>query len=352
MKTSWNFKLVRKKDLTLTLNPNHIFYFFVCVYVLTVHRVVVTEPINEKGIEHLEKMGVEVIELLPGSTLEDLLNISGEYEALITRGGIKITRELMDKSPNLKVVGVHGIGCDHVDLEAAQEKGITVCNTPDALTVTVAEMAMALILAILRKIVSADKAVRKGEWNRKYGDLIGMELAGKTVGIIGLGRIGRATAERVQAFGARVIYWSRTRKIQVEKTTGFQWREFEDLLKESDIISLHIPGTPGTYHLIGEKEMAMMKDGVRIVNTARGRVIDEEALIKCLGSGKVASAGLDVFEEEPLNPQSPLCKLDNVVLTPHLGASNIEGMERMALQVADSVFKVLRGGSPDYPVVI
>jgi len=319
---------------------------------MSMFKIVITEPINEKGVEYLKENEVHVIELQPGSSQKDLLRLSKEYDALITRGGVKISREVLEKSPKLKVVGVHGIGCDHVDLDAAREKGIIVCNTPDALTVTVAEMTIGLILSVLRNIVSADKAVRTGEWNRKYSDLIGFELSGKTVGIIGMGRIGQATAERLRALGARIIYWSRTRKEQIENAFGFEWREFNELLAQSDIISLHIPGTPNTHQLIGKQEFNEMKNGVIIVNTARGKVIDEKALIECINSGKIASAGLDVFENEPLSPDNPLCKLDNVVLTPHLGASNHEGMERMALQVADCVLKSLKGEIPDNPVVI
>ena len=251
-----------------------------------------------------------------------------------------------------KVVGVHGIGCDHVDLKAARELGKVVCNTPDALTVTVAEMTLALTLATIRRVVSADKAVRKGEWNRKYDDLIGVELAEKKVGIIGMGRIGTATAKRFQAFEAKIIYWSRTRKPKLEKKYGFKWVQLDDLLKESDIISLHIPATSETYHMIGEKEIGLMKPSVRLINTARGRVIDEKALINALRERNIAAAGIDVFENEPLEPTNPLCYLDNVILTPHLSASNIEGMQRMAMQVAESVLSVLNGGSPANPVII
>jgi phosphoglycerate dehydrogenase-like enzyme len=179
----------------------------------------------------------------------------------------------MKANPRLKVVGVHGVGCDHVDLVAASELGKTVCNTPDALTVTVAEMALALTLALLRKVVAADKAVRKNEWSRKYSDLIGAEQIGK------------------------------------------------------------------------------IKDEVYIINTARGRVIDEKALIKALQSGKIKAAALDVFEKEPLSTNSPLCRMDNVILTPHLGASNIEGMQRMALQVAEGVLKSIQGKDPKNRVV-
>lgn len=316
------------------------------------YTIVVTEPINERGIHFLEREGVNVVCLQPGSDENDLLKIIEQVDGLITRGSIKITREMMERSKRLKVIGVHGIGCDHVDLKVAKELSKVVCNTPDALTVTVAEMALALTLATIRRIVSADKAVRKGEWNRKYRDLIGVELAEKIVGIIGMGRIGAATAKRFQAFKANIIYWSRTRKSDLEKKYGFRWVQLDDLLKESDIISLHVPATSETYNLIGEREISLMKPGVRLINTARGKVIDEKALIKALREGNIAAAGIDVFENEPLEPTNPLCYMDNVILTPHLSASNIEGMQRMAIQVARGVLAVLEGGYPANPVVI
>jgi D-3-phosphoglycerate dehydrogenase len=303
------------------------------------------------GVEYLKEKNVNVIELPPGSTEETLAIYISEADGLITRGSIKIQRELMESNPRLKVVGVHGIGCDHVDLRAAKELGKTVCNTPDALTVTVAEMAMALTLALLRNVVASDKAVRKDQWSRKYSDLIGVELARKKVGIIGLGRIGQATAKRMQAFNAEVLYWSRTRKPESEQKYNYKWRELVDLLKESDIISLHIPSTKETRKIIGPNEIKIMKDGVYIVNTARGKVIDEKALIEALRDGKVKAAALDVFESEPLSHDSPLCSMDNVILTPHLGASNVEGMQRMALQVAEGVLLTIQGKEPENRVV-
>ena len=313
--------------------------------------VIVTEPINQKGVEYLRERNVEVIELPPGSKEDTLEQYIAEADGLITRGSVKITRLLMENNPRLKVVGVHGIGCDHVDLPAAKELGKVVCNTPDALTVTVAEMAMALTLALLRNIVSADKAVRKGEWSRKYSDLIGAELAGKNVGIIGLGRIGEATAHRMKAFGAEIGYWSRTRKPEKEEEYGFKWMNLDELVTWSDIISLHIPATKETTKLITAEHIDQMKNGVYIVNTARGKVIDEEALIKALHSGKIRGAALDVFTNEPLSTTSPLCLMDNVILTPHLGASNLEGMQRMALQVAESVLRAINGEEPANRVV-
>ena len=313
--------------------------------------VVVTEPINEVGVEYLRAEGVDVVELPPGSTEETLMEMIEGVDGLITRGSIKITREMMEKSRRLKAVGVHGIGCDHVDLGAARELGKVVCNTPDALTVTVAEMTMAIMLSAIRRIVAADKATRRREWNRKYGDLIGNELAGKTVGIVGLGRIGTATARRVKAFDADVVYWSRTRKPDAEKEMGIRWMELDELLGASDVVSLHLPGTPETRRLIGEREIGLMKDGVILVNTARGRVVEEAALTEALESGKIKAAALDVFEVEPIEANNPLLEMDNVILTPHLGACTLEGMMNMAVQVAEGVLKAMRGERPDNPVV-
>ena len=313
--------------------------------------VIITEPMNSKGIHFLREKGVNVIELPPGSTQDTLAEMISDADGLITRGSIKITRELMEYSPRLKVVGVHGIGCDHVDLPAAKELGKVVCNTPDALTVTVAEMAMAMTLALLRNIVSADKAVRNDQWKRKYGDLIGIELSGKKVGIIGMGRIGAATAKRMKAFGAEISYWSRTRKQGIENEEGYRWMELEDLCKDMDILSLHVPATPETRKIISAELIDSMKEGVLIVNTARGKIIDEKAMIEALKTGKIKAAALDVFENEPLSTTSPLCSMDNVILTPHLGASNLEGMQRMSQQVAEGVLKAIKGETPDNPVV-
>ena len=314
--------------------------------------VVVTEPIHQAGVDYLVEKGVEVIQLPPGSDIEALGEVAPRADGLITRGSIKVTREIMASSPRLKAVGVHGIGCDHVDLEAAADLGKVVLNTPTALTETVAEMALALMLSMTRRVVSADKAVRAGEWSRKYGDLRGVEVMGKTVGLIGLGKIGTATARRLKPFGVDLVYYSRTRKEDVEEELGMEWASLEELLRRSDIISLHVPHNAETYHMLSSAEFEMMKDGVYIVNSARGKIIDQEVLVDALKSGKVAGAALDVFEVEPLPQGDPLASMDNVILAPHLGASSQEAMWRMATQVADGVFKVLNGERPDHPVVI
>ena len=312
--------------------------------------VVVTEPIHPAGIQLLEEARVDVVQLPPGSDEAALMEEAPRADALITRGGIRVTREMMASS-RLRVVGVHGVGCDHVDLQAAKELGKVVFNTPSALTETVAEMALALMLALTRRLVSADRAVRAGEWTRKYGDLIGSELMGKTVGIIGMGRIGSAVARHLKPFRVELLYFDVVERPELEAELGLRRVELDTLLGMSDIITLHTPLTPQTRGLISRREFTLMKDGVYIVNTARGKIIEQQPLIEAMESGKLAGAALDVFEEEPLDPGDPLASMDNVVLTPHLGASSREAMRRMAVEVAEGIIEVLRGGTPRSPVV-
>lgn len=314
--------------------------------------VVVTEPIHPAGIQLLADAGVEVVQLPPGSDEATLMEVAPGVDAFITRGSIKVTRQIMEASPRLRVVGVHGVGCDHVDLQAARELGKVILNTPAALTETVAEMTLALMLALTRRVVSADKAVRAGKWTRKYGDLIGSELLDKTIGIIGLGRIGAAVARRLKSFKMELLYYDVANRPEVESELDIMRVDLDTLFRASDIITLHTPHTPQTRNLVSKREFNLMKDGVYLVNTARGKIIDQPALIDALKKGKVAGAALDVFEEEPLNPSNPLTSMDNVILTPHLAASSREAMRRMAVQVAEGVMAVLRGGIPESPVVM
>lgn len=313
--------------------------------------VVVTEPIHPAGIQRLEEAGFRVVQLPPGSDEAAVMAEAPRADALITRGEIRVTREIMEASPRLRVVGVHGIGWDHIDLRAAGELGKIVFNTPSALVDTVAEMTVALMLALMRRVVSADKAVRAGEWTRKYGDLIGSDLKGKTVGIIGLGRIGAAVARRLKPFGAELLYHGVTEKKELEAELGIRRAAFDALLKTSDVITLHTPLTPQTRGLISRRAFRLMKDGVYLVNTARGQIIDQKALLEALREGKVAGAALDVFEDEPLSPEDPLTSMDNVILTPHLAASSEEAMRRMARQAAEGVIQALRGRIPEGALV-
>ncbi|MEM4726791.1 MAG: hydroxyacid dehydrogenase [Candidatus Bathyarchaeia archaeon] len=313
--------------------------------------VLVTEPIHPDGIRLMEGRGLKVISLQPGFEEKDLFREVVEVDALVTRGGVRVTREAMTTSRRLRAIGVHGVGVDHIDLQAARELGIVVFNTPTALTDTVAEMTIALMLSLMRRIVPADKAVRCGQWNRKYTDLIGTELMGKTVGIIGLGRIGAAVARRLSPFGVKILYYDLQCRRDLESELGVCKVSLDELLKHSDIISIHLPLTPETRGIISKREFDLMKEGVYIVNTARGGIIVQKDLIEALGSGKVSGAALDVFEAEPLELESPLIHMDNVILTPHLGASSTEAMRRMALEVAEGIIKVSRGEKPPNIVV-
>ncbi|MEM3696862.1 MAG: hydroxyacid dehydrogenase [Candidatus Bathyarchaeia archaeon] len=301
----------------------------------------VIEPIHSCGIGVLEKYG-KVIQLSPDAGWKDILKFCREADAFITRGFIKIPREVLDVSKNLKVIGVHGVGVDHIDVDFAEKKGIRIVRTPEALTDSVAEFTVGLILALLRKIPLADGAVRKGEWNKKYSGLVGVELMGKTIGILGFGRIGSAVAKRLCGFNVNLVYYKRNRSVELERQLGVKYVSFNELLKISDIISIHVPLTSETYHMISFKEFALMKRGVYIVNTARGAVIDEKALYKALVSGKVAGAALDVFESEPLSLDNPLTRFDNVILTPHLAANCEETLKRLAVAVAEKVIQALK----------
>ena len=313
--------------------------------------VIITEPIHMAGVERLKESGLDVVQMPPGSNELDLLKLAPRAKALVTRGNIKVTRTIMEASPSLKVVGVHGIGCDHVDLQAARDLGKKVINTPSALTETVAEMTLALMLALSRRIVSADKAVRSGGWHRKYGDLIGTEMKGKTVGIVGLGKIGEAVARRIKPFEADTVYFDVSDRGRLESELGIRKVDLDTLLRISDIVTLHVPYSPQTHHMFSRGEFERMKDGSCMINTSRGRILEQGALAEALKSGKLSGAALDVFEKEPLDVDDPLTSMDNVILTPHLGASSREAMRRMAIQVADGIVQILSGGSYENIVV-
>ncbi len=303
-------------------------------------KVLIAEPIHKDGVDILRKQ-VEVIELPPESTIEDLKRAIVDVDALISRGFIKITKEVLKAAKRLKVIVVHGVGVDHIDLEAAKELGIKLINTPEALTNAVAEFTVGMIFSLIKRIPQADKAVRRGEWHRKFSDLIGIDLAGKTVGIIGLGRIGSAVARMLKPFNARLIYYSPRRKYDLEEELGIEFKPLHELLRESDLISIHATLTKETYHMISYEEFELMKDGIYIINTARGAIIDEEAFIAHLKAGKIRGAALDVFEIEPLPEDSPLLDFENLILAPHLAASSIDALRKMAVEVAKRTLEEL-----------
>jgi D-3-phosphoglycerate dehydrogenase len=275
-----------------------------------------------------------------GTDRPALLAALAEADAVIVRSATQVDAEAIAAAHRLKVIARAGVGLDNVDVAAATARGVMVVNAPTSNIVSAAEQAVALLLAVARNTASASAALKAGEWKRsKY---TGVEIQGKTVGVIGLGRIGVLFAQRMAAFGTRLIAYDPYVQPARAAQLGVRLVGLEELLRESDFISIHLPKTPETVGLIGEKELALVKPGVRIINAARGGLIDEQALADALAEGRVAGAGLDVFAKEPCTA-SPLFAFDNVVVTPHLGASTVEAQDKAGLAVARSVKLALQG---------
>jgi len=302
-------------------------------------RIVVAETIAEAGLAYLGEHGT--VHLAVGSSRDELLTLLGSADALIVRSATRVDAEVFEAAPMLRVVGRAGIGVDNIDLDAATAAGVVVVNAPQANAVSAAEHTMALMLSQARRIPEADRALRGGTWDRER--YRGVELYGKTLGVVGLGRIGSLVAQRGAAFGMKVLAYDpyvgadRARRIGVE-----QREHLNDLLADADFVTVHLPRTRETEGLIGADAFAAAKPGIRIVNTARGGVVDEAALAEAIESGKVAGAALDVFAVEPMT-ESPLFNLPGVVVTPHLGASTIEAQGKAGLSVAEAVVEALNG---------
>jgi len=314
-------------------------------------KVYVTRIIPEPGLSMLKECcDVEIHESkdYPPSR-EELIRKVRDKDALLCLLTDKIDAEVMDAAPNLKVVSTYSVGFDHVDIPEATKRGIYVTHTPGVLTDATAEFAIALMFAVTRRVVEADKIIRSGQWDKPWSPyfLTGLELRGKTVGLIGLGRIGLAVAKKLSGFDVKILYYDIERRWEVETVLpNIQFADMDTVLRESDIVSLHVPLTKETYHLINEERLKKMKKTAYLVNTSRGPVVDTEALIKALGEGWIAGAALDVFEQEPLPPNHPLTKFDNVVLAPHIASATIEARQRMAELAARNLIAVLRGEMP------
>ncbi|MDK2984202.1 MAG: D-3-phosphoglycerate dehydrogenase / 2-oxoglutarate reductase [Thermococcaceae archaeon] len=303
-------------------------------------KVLVASPLHEKAFEILKNAGLEVIyEEYPDQ--DKLKELVKDVSAIIVRSKPKVTKEIIDAAPNLKVIARAGVGLDNIDVEYAKSKGIEVVNAPAASSRSVAELAIALMFAVARKVAFADRKMREGVWAKKQ--CMGFELEGKTLGVIGFGRIGYTVAKIASAIGMKILLYDTAKEEERAKEVGGKFVELEELLRNSDIVTIHVPLLESTYHLINEERLKLMKPTAILINTARGAVVDTNALVKALQEGWIAGAGLDVFEEEPLPKDHPLTKLDNVVLTPHIGASTVEAQERAGIEVAEKVVKILKG---------
>ncbi|MGE5552592.1 MAG: phosphoglycerate dehydrogenase [Betaproteobacteria bacterium] len=302
-------------------------------------KILVADPISGQGTALLREGGFQV-DVKTGLPAEQLKQIIGEYDALIVRSQTKVTADLIGAAERLKVIGRAGVGVDNVDVPAATARGIVVLNAPEGNTISTAEHTWALLMAVARLVPQACAALKSGKWDRK--SFVGVELSGKTLGVVGLGRVGGQVAKRALAFGMRVLAYDPYLSAERAEKAGVEVATIDQIIQEADFITVHTPLTPETRHLFGEAEFARMKPGVRIVNCARGGICDERALLAALESGKVAGAGLDVFEEEP-PADFTLINHPRVVATPHLGASTVEAQENVAIDVAVEVAHLLRG---------
>lgn len=306
-------------------------------------KVLVADPIAEEGLDILR--GNFEVDVRLGLNPEELLGIIGQYEALMVRSETKVTSEVINKGERLQVVARAGVGVDNIDIDAATQRGIVVVNAPTSNTISAAEHTVALMFALARHIPQAHNSLKQGDWLRKK--YVGVEVGNKKLGIIGLGNVGSEVARRVKGFRMKVVGYDPYVSLDYAKALGIELVSIEDLLRESDFITLHIPMTKGAKGLIGAKELSLVKPTVRFINCARGGLIDEEALLQAIEEGRVAGAAIDVFSKEPPK-DNPLLKSDKIIVTPHLGASTAEAQAGVAVDVAEQVAAVLEGRSARY----
>jgi D-3-phosphoglycerate dehydrogenase len=309
--------------------------------------VLLFEPIHERALDQLKQRA----EVRMADSLDEkaLLKVVPNVDGIIIRANGRVTRALMEAAPKLKVIARHGTGVEAIDREAANELGITVVNSPEANFESVAEQCLAFMLILGKRIREADQAIRTGDWDSRYR-LIGDELQAKTLGLIGLGKIGHRVAEMAQrALSMSILYFDLVEYPQAEKDLGALRVSLDNLLRESDYVSIHVPLLPTTRGLIGADELKKMKPKAYLINSSRGAVVDQGALIQALQEGWIAGAGLDVYDPEPIADDDPLLSLQNVILSPHMAGHTDEALYRMA-QVAEDVMRVIEGQEPEYPV--
>ena len=302
-------------------------------------RVLVCDHVEPAGLTALAP--VAQVESRPPMSRDELVAVIGDYDALMVRSATKVTAEVFEAGKRLKIVGRAGVGVDNIDVAAATRHGVIVVNSPEGNTVAAAEHAIGMMVSLSRRIPEADAAMKQGEWGRER--FVGSELYMKTLGILGLGKIGQRVAAVARALGMRLLGFDPFLSSDKAHELGVELVELEKLLGESDFITIHVPKTPETTHLFAEESFKKLKPGARLINCARGGIIDEEALVRAIRDGRVAGAALDVFEKEPLG-ESALRELgDRVVLTPHLGASTEEAQLKVAIDVAEQIAAVLAG---------
>ncbi len=319
---------------------------------MKVPKIVITAPIPEAGIALLQeqRFNIDLHDSSDPLSPDEIKSKVQDADALITLLSDSITEDILSHAPKLKIIANYAVGFNNIDIKAAQKRGVVVTNTPDVLTAATADLTWALIMAVSKRIVEADRFVREGEFSGWQPQLfLGGDVSGKTLGIIGAGRIGRAVAQRAAGFDMTVYYFSPNRKTKWERKSGAIYGSVEEVLEQSDFISLHCPINESTYHLLDAGRIAHIKPGAYLINTARGAVVDEQAMIRALQSGQLSGAGLDVYEFEP-EISEPLKQLNNVVLLPHIGSATKGTRNEMARICARNIIAVLEGNAPLTPV--
>lgn len=314
-------------------------------------RVALTAEFPPIALEILDAFEVMVHQGTGRRSEDELAGILREVHGAMTLVTDRITREILRQCSSLEVIGNYGVGTDNIDLQAAKDHGVIVTNTPDVLTAATADLTLGLILAVTRRFPEGERLIRTGAflgWQPLL--LLGRSLEALRLGIVGMGRIGHAVAQRATAFGMEIVFHSRVPMLEVERELGAAWLPLPELLRTSDVVSLHTPLTPETRSLMGRENFSLMKQGSYLINTSRGEVVDEEALVEALESGRLAGAGLDVYEYEPAVSQALVTRAD-VVLLPHLGSATVEARREMARLAARCVADVLQGSRPKHRIV-
>lgn len=300
----------------------------------------VTREIPERGLRIIkERINAEVWSGYAPPSKQVIIQKVANVDAIISLLSDEIDAKVFDAAPNLKIVAQLAVGYDNIDIKEATKRGIYVTNTPGVLTETTADFAWTLLMALARRIVEADRYIRSGKWRVGWHPsmILGRDVNRATIGIVGLGRIGQAVAKRAKCFNMQTLYYDVARKPELEEDLGVEYVELDKLFIKSDFISLHVPLTKSTYHLINEKKLKLMKKTAYLINNSRGPVVDENALYKALITGQIAGAGLDVFEQEPTSIGNPLLELENVVVAPHISSASYETRSRMAEMAAENL---------------
>jgi D-3-phosphoglycerate dehydrogenase len=310
-------------------------------------QVLLYEPIRQEGLDVL--LPAAEVHLASATDEDTIIHEISEIDGVVIRAQGRMSRRILENAPRLKIVGRHGVGVDNVDIEACTEHGVQVVNTPLATVEGVAEHTLGLMLAASKHMGYADRRIREGGWQIRY-TAIGNELLGKTVGIVGFGRIGRRIAEVChRAFNMRILYSDVVSAPEQERDLGARRVEFDELLQTADYVTVHVPLLPSTQGMFGKREFGLMRSDAYFFNCSRGPVVDEKALYEALAEGRIAGAGIDVFEQEPTLEDNPLFELDNVVLTPHMATATVESMIQMSL-VTEDIIAYLQGKPVKFPV--